>query len=585
MSRPLVLILVSGLILVGMAIVFVLRQRDESPIIPETPKPQPQNPIEAWFEERAQASGVSHVCRNGEEADRFTILESLGGGVAFLDYDGDGRMDLLAAGGGTFDQARPVGTPCKLFRNRGDNTFEDATAAAGLERAWHYNHGFAVGDFDRDGWPDFVVTGYGRLLLFHNIPGANGSRRFEEVSERLGLADGSWSTSAAWGDINGDGWPDLYVCHYVDWSPANDPHCTGLRIGIPREVCPPVRFKPLLHALFMNEAGQRFRDAGVDQGFKPAGCGLGVAIADVNDDAKPDIYVANDATDNFLFVNRGQGKLVEVASRAGVSGDDTGRFNGSMGVDVADFDGTGRAAIWVTNFQGELHALYRNLARPAPNEAFDHHSRAAGIATLGSHWVGFGTALADFDGDGWEDIAIANGHVLRNPTLGSPFKQKPLLLRNVDREGRRVFKDASANGGQYFQKTELGRGLAIGDWNNDGRPDLAISNTNTPLALLRNIAPESVWLGVSLSGRDHRDIVGSTVILETSTRTLTRFVKGGGSYLSAHDPRILFRFPSSETIKKLTVKWSWGAVQSWERLEPGAYWNLREDQAAASRAK
>lgn len=555
---------------------------DPLPSRPALPPPY-DGPI--WFEDRSRGSGIDHVCRNGEEADQFTILETLGGGIALLDYDGDGRLDVLAAGGGRFGGPKNTdisGEPCRLFRNLGNWKFEDVTKAAGIGPTPFYNHGLAVADFDRDGWPDFVVTGFGNLLLYRNAPGPNGQRRFVEVSRSLGLLDTSWSTSAAWADFNGDGWPDLYVCHYVDWSFANNPPCSGYQLGVARDVCPPQRFKPLVHSLFVNEKGERFREVGGEHGFEAKGCGLGVVAADVNDDGRPDFYAANDATDNFLFLNR-NGKLQESAWPAGVAGDESGHFNGSMGVDVADFDGSGRASIWVTNFQGEIHALYRNLGYPSPREAFDHHSRVAGIAAIGTHFVGFGTGFLDADGDGWEDIIILNGHVIRRPSLGSTFRQKPILFRNVEREGRRAFEDVSNRGGEYFQKPELGRGLAIGDLDNDGRADLVASHIGSPVALLRGAFGDSRWVGLRLRGRGHRDLVGTTVTLEVGGRKLTRFIKGGGSYLSENDSRVLFRFDPALKPGRLTVKWSWGDTQTWESLEAGSYWDLREGEPGATR--
>jgi hypothetical protein len=545
----------------------------------------PAEPL--WFEDRTATSGVHFVYRNGEEAEQFTILESLGGGVALFDYDGDGRLDIFFTGGGTFESPTKLrGQPCKLFRNLGGFRFEDVTERVGLNRTWPYTHGVAVADYDRDGWPDLFITGFGEALLLRNVA-APGGRCFEEVGRSLGLIDDSWSTGAAWADFNGDGWPDIYVSHYLDWSFKNNPPCPGFVPGVARDVCPPGRFKPLIHSLFVNERGKKFREVGREHGFTASGCGLSVVAADLNGDARPDFYVANDTTNNFLFANCG-GKLQEIGQLAGVAVDENGTVNGSMGVDVADYDGTGRASIFVTNFQGELHALYRNLGTAPPREAFDYQSRSAGIASLGVQNVSFGTVFFDPDNDGWEDLMFVNGHVLHWPSLGSTHKQKPVLMRNTLQEGRRVFRDASARGGAFFQTPALGRGLAVGDLDNDGWPDLVVSNTNSPAAVLRNVAaaasPTTRWLGVRLWGRDHRDIVGSTVILEGSTRTLTRFVKNGGSYLSVSDPRILFGLGEKEQIKKVTVKWSWGGTQSWENLEPGAYWDLHEGDAKATRS-
>jgi hypothetical protein len=251
-----------------------------------------------------------------------------------------------------------------------------------------------------------------------------------------------------------------------------------------------------------------------------------------------------------------------------------------MGVDVGDYDGSGRASLWLTNFQGETHALYRNL----DGETFRHQSQATGIAALGQTWVGFGTGFIDVDNDGWEDLVIANGHVMRQPAWGIPMKQRPVLLRNVEQKGRRFFKDVSPQGGAFFQTPAVGRGLAVGDLDNDGWPDLVVSNINSGVVLLRNEAGAdnpAHWLGVKLVGRGHRDVVGSTVILEADGRRLTRFAKGGGSYLSAGDPRLLFGLGPAGQVGRVTVKWSWGESQTWDGLEPNRYWELHESEAKA----
>ncbi len=550
------------------------------PVVPDAGAPAvPPDTGPAWFRDVTEASGLRATCRNGEEADQFTILESLGAGVAVFDYDGDGRMDVFVVGGGYFDGPTKTdlkGHPGKLYRNLGGLKFEDVTEKAGLATPWWYAHGVAVADYDRDGFPDFAVTGFGKIELFHNEPDGNGGRKLVAVGEKLGLKDSSWSTSAGWGDIDGDGFPDLYVCRYCDWSFANNPVCKGAAAAVARDVCPPQKFKPLIHALFKNDKGTAFRGVAAEQGFKPDGCGLGVVLADLNADGRPDLHVGNDATNNFLFWNRG-GKLEEKGLTSGTAVDDTGRYNGSMGVDVGDYDGSGRPSLWVTNFQSELPALYHALG----NELFDHRSRAVGVGAIGMNRVGFGTAFVDADGDGWEDLVVVNGHVLRHPS-GSEPKQLPVLLHNTAATGGRFFKDVSGRGGSYFRTAAVARGLAVGDLDNDGHPDLVVTHTNGPVAVLRNESVGS-WLGVKLVGQGHRDLVGSTVTLEGESRTLTRFIKGGGSYLSASDPRLLFGLGTVGKVKRLTVKWSWGGTQSWDDLEPGAYWELTEGQPAAKK--
>jgi hypothetical protein len=540
----------------------------------------------AWFQEMTSGSGLDFTYRNGEEANQFTILESLGGGVALIDYDGDGLLDIFVTGGGCFDgpdRTELKGYPCKLYRNLGNFKFEDVTAKVGLDKVtWWYTHGAAVADYDRDGWPDLLVTGYGRIMLFHNESDGKGGRKFVDVTAAVGLKDDSWSTSAGWADIDGDGFPDLYVCHYCDWSFANNPSCTGQMPGVLRDVCPPQKFKPLIHALFKNEGGKAFKNISLEQGFEAKGCGLGVVLVDVNDDGRPDIYVGNDATNKFLFINRG-GKLEEKGLLAGVAVNDAGKYDGSMGVDAGDYDESGRPALWVTNFQGDLHALYRNLGR----EYFQHISRAGGLGAIGMHLVGFGTGFIDADNDGWEDLVIAHGHVLQHPILGSTVKQLPMLLRNVDYEGRRFYRDLGPTAGPYFRTPVIGRGLAIGDLDNDGWPDIVVSHSNSPVAVLRNSVAEHTparWLGIRLVGRGNRDIVGSTVILENGRRRLTRFAKGGGSYLAANDPRLLFGLGPDGKPGRITVKWSWGEKQTWDGLEPGAYWELHEGSPTPIRA-
>ncbi|MCI0361625.1 MAG: CRTAC1 family protein [Planctomycetaceae bacterium] len=538
-----------------------------------------------WFRDVTAGCGLDFTYTSGEEANRYTLLESLGGGVGLIDYDRDGWFDLVLPGGGGFDSegSRIHGRPTGLFRNLGNGKFANVTEATGLDRVSFYSHGCAAADYDRDGWPDFAVTGYGRLALFHNTDDGQGGRKFEEVAQPAGIDgphdDPLWGASAAWGDIDGNGYADLFVCHYTDWSFANDPICPKAGTPHGRDVCPPQRFQPQRGSLFLSNGDGTFHDATQQQSLRAEGCGLGAVIVDVDGNSQPDIYVANDATPNFLYINL-QGRLEERGLAAGVALDEEGDYDGSMGVDAGDPHGTGRPALWVTNFQGEVHALYAQI-EPG---LFYHDEKAAGIAALGRRYVGFGTGFVDADNDGWEDLVIVNGHVQRFPVEAS-YRQRAVLLHNVERNGRRFFDNISSQGGAYFERELLGRGLAIGDLNNDGWPDLVISHSNSPVVVLMNerVPGENHWLGVELVGRDRRDVAGATATVELEGRRLTRYAKGGGSYLSSSDRRLLFGLGPTQKIGRLSVHWPWGQIQHWEGLIADNYYRLREGEPQADR--
>jgi len=524
---------------------------------------------------------------NGQYADQFTILEALGGGVCLIDFDRDGRMDVFALGGGSFvgpDKREIVGRPSGLFRNLGDWAFEDVSSGTLDAHATSYTHGGSVTDYDRDGWPDIVVTGWGGLALLHNEEGPDGERIFVERTSESGLTDNRWSSSAAWGDLDADGDPDLYVCRYVDWSFENHPRCRGYSFNVPRDICRPQEFRGLRDSIYRNEGGGVFRDVTDCVGLKNGGKGLGVVIVDVNDDRKPDIYVANDTEDNFLYLNQTDGndwEFVEVGLSSGVARDDLGNPNGSMGVAAGDYDGTGRPALWVTNYARELHGLYRNEG----NSVFSFCTKSSRIVSIGNRFVGFGSSFLDFDNDGWLDLAITNGHAVRYPN-DIPFAQKPVLLHN---SGDGTFVDVTSEGGPYFRADHMGRGLAVGDLDNDGWADIVISHSpvsslvlglNEPITFLRNrVTDDGVknhWLGFQLDGRNHEDLVGAKLIVVYDERVQTYFVSGGGSYCSSGDQRILVGLGKADSIDSVEVVWPSGEGQRWQgsQFEVDQYYHL-----------
>ena len=535
------------------------------------------------FEDVTKASGVEATYRNGEETNNYSIIESLGGGVALFDFDRDGLLDIFSVGGGYFDGKTVSGHPCKLYRNVGNFKFEDVTKAVGLEGPLQYSHGASAFDTDNDGWNDLLVSGYNRLVLLHNEPDGKGGRKFVDVTAKAGVAtDTLWSTSTAWGDLNGDGFPDIYVCHYGNWGfsgtgPDGKPyrHPTDCNYdGKTRDVCQPAKFTQLPHMLFQNNGNGTFTDISTTVNLNAEkkrgplrndGRGIGAVMVDVNGDGRPDIYVANDTDDNFLYLNRGakfgpgaEILIEEIGLIAGVARDDRGTANGSMGLGVSDFDHSGRASIIVTNYESELPALYQNRTADPDRVRFSYSTQSSGLGTLNGVFVSWGTGFADFDLNGWDDLYIMNGHAVRHPVKGER-RQKPALLLN---DGGKL-KIQSARGGSYFAAAHNARGSAVGDFDNDGRPDLVVVRHNEPLVILKNIAPLAGkhWFGVSLKGKANRDLVGTRVVIETALGQQTKFVKGGSSYASTDDARVLFGLGADETILKATVHWSHGERQ------------------------
>ena len=560
----------------------------------------PPRPAQVFsFEEVTKSAGINFAYRNSNERPgNYAILDSLGGGLSFIDFDKDGKLDLFINGGGTItNKGEPnhpvnarersiIGYASKLYRNVGDWKFEDVSAATGIEKPLFYNHGSTVFDYDRDGWPDLVITGYGRLGLLHNEPGPSPSTRvFVDKADAAGFNKTHfWSTSAGAADFDGDGFPDLYLCQYVNWSLLNDPKCPGYTLSVERDVCPPKKYDAVPHAVWRNNGNGTFsevtRDAGlrIDRPDKDYGKGLGVVCVDVTNDGKADVYVANDTVDNFLYINKstpGKIRFEEVGLEWGVARDDRGIPNGSMGVDAADYDGSGQASIWVTNYEGELHSLYGNVAQ-GNRRFFQFRTQRSGIAAIGQLHVGFGTVFSDFDLDGWEDIMVSNGHVIYHP-VKAKIRQRAVMLHNL---GNGKFEEVGGSSGPYFSGEHLGRGLVSGDLDNDGWPDLAICHANENASMLRNqsagLGKKNTFLGIELVGKNNADVVGARVELSVGTKNLTRFAKGGGSYLSGGDRRLLFGLPEASGNQSITVYWPDGTSKKVEGLKSGMYHRIQQ---------
>ncbi|MFO0870308.1 MAG: CRTAC1 family protein [Pirellulales bacterium] len=525
-----------------------------------------------WFVDLTATSGVNFTYHNGQEGEQYTLLETVGGGCALLDFDRDGDLDLFFPGGGTISTSTPPvigGRSPALYRNDGDWKFVEVTAPAGWSTPPDYTHGATSADFDGDGFCDLFVTAYGRCRLYHNL----GDGTWADVSDASGASFVGWSTAAAWGDVDGDGWLDLYVAQYVQWDPAQNPVCQDPRTGR-REVCPPQRFAPAADRLFRNRADGTFVEVTAAAELSDQGRGLGVVAADINGDGWLDYYVANDAGPNHLYLGGPQFPLRETALTAGVAFQELGLPEGSMGVDLADYNGDGRADLWVTNFELEDNALYRGEA----DGLFRHATVAAGLAGVCFAHVGFGTAFDDLDGDGRPDLVVLNGHVFYGGGQ-SRYRQPAFLFRN--RDGQR-FENASASGGPYFHLPHAGRGLAVGDLDNDGDLDLVMVQQNEPVVLLSNRRTAASWVRFQLRGvRQHGEAIGARLEVMSGPTRLVRWLRSGAGYLSQFDSRVLV---PAEGPVDLVVTWPGGAREQFSSLAPGRTHDIVEGTGQAAPA-
>jgi hypothetical protein len=510
--------------------------------------PRMARAIAPLFEEvPASASGIRWVHTNAMSPDRY-LPETMGPGVAFLDYDNDGWMDIYMVNSGPCDFFKPS-EPLKnaLYKNNRDGTFTDVTDKAGVAGGT-FGMGVAVGDYDNDGFPDILVTSYGRCILYHN----NGDGTFTDATEKAGLAAPGWTTSAVWFDYDNDGRLDLFLCSFVEFGLGKNIVCGDNKLGR-RYYCIPRVFKPTPSLLYHNNGDGTFTEVSKGTDIEKAlGKALGVVATDINNDGLTDLFVANDTVQNFLFANRGKGKWDEIGLASEVGFSSNGQPRSGMGVDTVDFEQDGWQDLFVSNVDQEMFAFYRNNK----DESFSDIAHGQGVAQATRLLSGWGLKFFDYDNDGNVDLFLANGHPddMIDSYGGQVTYKEPLLL--FHNEGGQM-KNISKEAGPAFSKLYPARGLAVGDFDNDGHVDVLIGNNGEAPVLLRNRAGEgNHWVGLKLTGRTaNRDAVGARLTWSVGGVKRTRLKASGGSYLSSHDPREVIGLGAASSLDWLEIKW------------------------------
>jgi enediyne biosynthesis protein E4 len=531
-------------------------------------------PPRALFRDVARVSGIDFSHVNGASADKH-LVETMGSGVALLDADGDGFLDLFVVDGGSFANAQVAARARhRLYRNKGDGTFADITAASGIGHA-EYGQGVCVGDVDNDGRDDLYVTNLGVNALYRN----EGGGRFADVTPTSRTGASGWSTSCAFLDVERDGDLDLFVVNYLDASRTNNKYCGDKRREL-RVYCHPLAYNSVPNILYRNNGDGTFTDVSEAMGIGAVrGNGLGVAVGDVDDDGWSDVFVANDAVPNFLFRNDRGMRFEETALVAGVAVARDGKPRAGMGTELADFTGDGRLDLAVTNHEFETHSLFRN-----EGGSFVDATVPSGVAAATLPFVGFATAFFDYANSGWLGYATVNGHVVDNTAMvrpGSTHAQRKLLFATVD--GRR-FIEIGRDAGPGFAAVGVGRSLVTGDIDNDGDIDLVVTNNGGPLELLRNDSVAGNALLVKLVGaKSNRDGIGARVRATAGGRTLVREVKSGAGYLGQGDLRLHIGLGSAHTVERLEIRWPSGAVETPANVAAGQVVTVREGQGIVRR--
>ncbi len=519
------------------------------------------------------ASGLQFHHNSGAYGGKL-LPETLGAGCAFLDYDGDGWQDILLINGMDWPGHKRERSTLKLYRNNRNGTFSDVTRSAGLDLEM-YGMGVAVGDYDNDGYPDILVTCVGQNVLFKNT----GKGTFRDVTKASGLGGRqAFSTSALWFDFDRDGLLDLFVCNYVKWSPEHDVFCSP--DGKNKSYCTPEAYRGETCWLFHNLGNGKFEDVTPTSGiFDSSSKSLGVALLDYDEDGWPDLLVANDTQPNKLYRNQRNGTFKDVAVEAGIAFSAEGKARAGMGVDVADFNNSGRPGVAITNFDNEMIGLYR----ASGDGNYVDVATQSGVGLASKDRLGFGCAFLDADLDGWLDLAVVNGHIddtVRN-VRGVGYAQSPQLFLN---DGQGKFRDVASEIGGGFTQPKVGRGLAYGDFDRDGDLDLLMTTNNGPAYLFRNDQTGgNKSIRIRLVGtKSNRDAIGARVRIFYGETSQSRRVKGGSSYLSQSELPLTFGLGKREKIDRLVIDWPNGGTEEHKNLAAGRAYECVESKGIKS---
>ena len=519
------------------------------------------------FIDVAQKIGVTFKHENGASPDKL-LPETMSGGVVMFDYNNDGWPDLFFVNGGSFvDKKVAASTNHRLYRNTGDGKFADATESSGIG-TFGFGMGGCAADYDNDGWPDLYVTAVGGNKLYHNTH----NNSFVDVTDSAGVGAGLWSASCAFGDIDNDGNVDLYVTRYVNFAPDNIKVCMLFKDV--RSYCHPNVYSSVPDILFRNKGDGTFTDVTKEAGVYKAGNGLGVVLGDYDDDGWIDIYVANDATPNFLFHNKGKGVFEEVGLWSGTAVGVDGKPLAGMGTDMGDVNGDGLLDIFVTNLDGQTHSLYKNLGKGL----FTNVTFSSGIGEATLPYAGWGAAFFDYDNDGDLDLAVADGDVLDNAKLirdNSSYEQLNLLFRN---DGSGKLASVGPLSGSGFALKKASRALAVGDLDNDGDLDVVVSNVGATVDVLQNEGgnrSNSILVRTVGSSSNH-DGIGARLKLSVGGKSFVREVKAGSSYLAQNDLRVHFGLGNAPKADRLEIRWPGGATEVIENIEANRFVTVRQ---------